>query len=218
MSFPISPVHGQQYTTASGTMYTYDGSKSPAGAWVINSLAALGVTGFQGATGIQGIQGATGSQGLTGSQGYTGALGNTGLQGAQGTTGSLGFTGPSGMGFTGIITIVTTAEDYIATGYKTDIELPFNLAIDGWTILNDAAGSIIYGLWRDTYANFPPTSSDAMHSGATGPNTVLANKNQAVGLSSWGAPTGSNGSILRINVDAVTGLHKSTLSLRYHKL
>lgn len=51
MSFPISPIHGQHYTTPGGTEYVFDSNALPAGAWYIYG----GGGSCSGATGLLGI-------------------------------------------------------------------------------------------------------------------------------------------------------------------
>jgi len=196
------------------TLIALDSGQGPAGE------TGTGATGLMGPTGAYGgPPGETGVRGMTGLAGTNGTNGAIGVTGLQGTTGLRGITGIVGLGLTGVLNItVGGLGTYITTGYKTDITLPFNLSFCEWSVLNDVAGSILYGVWRDTYANFPPTSADAMHSGATGPNTVLAAKNKLTGLSTWGAPTGAEGDVVRINVDSATGIQRSVLSLRYFKI
>jgi collagen type VII alpha len=93
MSFPLTPVDGQQYTTNLGTRYQYSIAESK---WIIVSQS-LGVTGAQGNTGTVGPAGSAGDTGLPGSQGQTGAGGTTGVKGDQGSTGIEGLTGPVGL-------------------------------------------------------------------------------------------------------------------------
>lgn len=201
MAFPTNPVNGQTYQTSSGTLYVYDSSASPAGAWTISSAQLLGVTGANGVTGLQGT------------------VGNTGLQGASGLIGATGIVGGQGIpgGVTGMLNIVINGgDDYVTTGYKADVVLPFNIYLNEWTVLADAAGSITFGVWKAPYANFPPTASNAINSGATGPLLLLQDKNQNTNISDWGSVTGAAGEVIRVNVGSVTGLHKVTLSLKYN--
>lgn len=186
---------------------------------IVGATGYQGVTGFQGYTGIAGVtgyQGVTGSIGLTGPQGNTGAQGLTGLMGV---TGFQGFTGVQGqsVGVTGTLNVVIDGgRAVIGTGVKADISLPFGVKINDWRMISNETGSILIGLLKYTYANYPPTSSNAMHSGATGPTVVAGIKNTGT-TAAWGAPTGAVGEIIRVNVDSVTDVKFTTLSLNYTK-
>lgn len=48
------------------------------------------------------------------------------------------------------------------TGVKGDITVPFGCVITEWTLLADQSGSIGVDIWKDTYANYPPTSADTI--------------------------------------------------------
>lgn len=106
-----------------------------------------------------------------------------------------------------VVTIITPG-----TGVYTDVEMPFAGAFTGWTVLNDAAGSITYDVWVDAYANFPPTVTDT-HTAADKPKTTGA-------AAAQGACTGwttafAAGDIVRVNVDSTSGLTRSVLVLKY---
>jgi hypothetical protein len=184
----------------------------------------IGVTGLQGLTGAQGL---TGVQGLTGLRGLTGLTGVTGLQGVtgvQGLTGIIGNTGAQGLtgkfyGVTGTMSFVMDGGGIaLATGVKGDVMLPFPLKIDSWYLVARETGSILVGLWNSSYTNFPPTSANAMHSGATGPTLVNAIKNTGT-TANWGAPTGAAYDIMRVNVDSrSTGIGMVSMFLNYSKL
>jgi hypothetical protein len=101
----------------------------------------------------------------------------------------------------------------LVTGIKGDITLPFNTVFNKYSLLAGQTGTAWVGLWRDSYANFPPTSADAMHVGATGPVLNLGIKNQVAGLL-W---TGAAGDIIRVNLDRVTGIQMLSMALEYYK-
>lgn len=136
-----------------------------------------------------------------------------GVTGAQGETGSEG----KMAGVTGILQIcIENGSNDIDVGAKCDINVPHDLRIYGWKTLSEDTGSIGYGVWSDSYDNFPPTSSDSMHAGSTGPYIKEGIKNKDEDLSDWGSPTALEGDIIRINVDSVNGISKSSLALYYH--
>jgi hypothetical protein len=101
---------------------------------------------------------------------------------------------------------------------KGEIMLPFPLKIDNWYLVARETGSILIGLWNASYNNYPPTSSNAMHVGATGPTLVNAIKNTGT-TASWGAPTGAAFDIMRVNVDSRSpSIGLVSMFLNYSKL
>lgn len=100
----------------------------------------------------------------------------------------------------------------ITTGIKGDLIIPYNGTIQGWDILADTSGSIVVDVWKDTYANFPPTVADTI-TGTEKPTITSASKNQDTSLSSW-TTTISRNDILRFNVDSCTTITRVTLNIR----
>jgi len=193
MSFPTSPTDGQVYTTAYGSRYRYYSADDK---WVKDGFTLAGVTG---AAGVAGAAGVTGLRGLTGVQGFTGVDGK-----------DIGVTGT-------INVIIDGGGSAITTGVKADIRLPFGVKVESWNLVAKETGSILLGVWRDTYANFPPTSTKALHSGATGPTLAGAVKNTAA-TTAWGQPTGAGGEYIRVNVDSVATVQQVSLALNYIKI
>lgn len=103
----------------------------------------------------------------------------------------------------------------ITTGQKGHIEIPFACTITGWTILADQSGSIVIDVWKDTYANFPPTDADSI-AGTELPTLSSAQKNQDLALGSWTTAV-TAGDILAYNVDSVATVERITLSIRATK-
>lgn len=93
----------------------------------------------------------------------------------------------------------------ITTGVKGDYYVPFKMTITGWTLLADQSGSIAIDVWRDTYANYPPTDPDS----AVTPSITTSTKAQGSSLSI----TCNAGDTLRFNVDSVTTIQRVTLAL-----
>ena len=100
----------------------------------------------------------------------------------------------------------------ITTGIKADLIVPYNCTVLGWDILGNASGSIVIDVWKDTYANFPPTVADTI-TGTEKPTLSSVAKNQDVALSTW-TTTLTRNDILRFNVDSATTVTRVTLSLR----
>lgn len=100
----------------------------------------------------------------------------------------------------------------ITTGVKADLVVPYNCTVLGWDIFGDASGSIVIDVWKDTYANFPPTVADTI-TGTEKPTLSSAQKNQDTALSSW-TTTLSRNETLRFNVDSATTVTRVTLAIR----
>jgi len=104
----------------------------------------------------------------------------------------------------------------ITTGVKGDLEIPFACTITQATLLADQSGSIVVNIWKDTYANFPPTVADKITASAP-PTISTATKSQDTTLTGW-TTTIAVGDILRFNVDSITTCQRVTLSLKVTRI
>ena len=100
----------------------------------------------------------------------------------------------------------------IAANDQGDLTIPFNCTITEWTLLADAVGSTVIDIWKDTYANYPPTVADTI-TGSAKPTISASTKGQSSTLTGWTA-TINAGDILRFNVDSSSGVSRVTLSLK----
>jgi len=66
-------------------------------------------------------------------------------------------------------------------------------------------------VWKDTYANFPPTDSDSITASAP-PTLTTAQKSEDATLTGWTTSI-SSGDILGFNVDSATTVTRVTLQL-----
>lgn len=99
----------------------------------------------------------------------------------------------------------------ITTGIKGDLYIPFACTISAVTMLADQSGSIVVDIWKDSYANFPPTDADSITASAV-PTISSATKSQDTTLTGW-TKSISAGDILRFNVDSVSTITRLTLTL-----
>jgi hypothetical protein len=100
----------------------------------------------------------------------------------------------------------------ITTGSKAWYHVPFAATITEWTILADRSGSITLDIWKDTYANFPPTNADSITASAK-PALSSAVKATSSTLTGW--TTGINaGDILYFEVETVSTVQRITLTLK----
>jgi len=100
----------------------------------------------------------------------------------------------------------------ITTGVKGYIEIPFACTINQVTLLADQSGSIVVDIWKDTYANYPPTDADSITASAV-PTISTATKSQDSTLTGWTTSI-SAGDILGFNVDSITTCERVTVSLK----
>jgi hypothetical protein len=104
----------------------------------------------------------------------------------------------------------------ITTGQKGHLEIPFKCEIQQVTLLADQTGSIVIDIWKDTYANFPPTSADSI-CGSAKPTISSAQKYQDATLTGW-TKTINAGDILAFNVDSAATITRVTLALKIKKI
>lgn len=91
---------------------------------------------------------------------------------------------------------VTTADEILP------VVVPVDCAIEGVTVLADQSGSIVVDLWKDTYANYPPTDADTITASAP-PTLSSAIKSTDSTLTGW-TKTLTKGDVLWGNVDSAT--------------
>ncbi len=100
----------------------------------------------------------------------------------------------------------------ITTGQKGHLVVDFACTIKAWTILGDQSGSIVIDVWKDTYANFPPTVADTIAASAK-PTLSAAQKNQDTTLTGWTTSL-SAGDILAFNVDSAATVTRVLVALK----
>ncbi len=113
------------------------------------------------------------------------------------------------------INIVLSDDTLIETGIATDIVIPYNCKITEATLLADQSGSIVIDLWKDSYANYPPTVEDTITASAK-PTLSSAIKSQDISLTDWTTSL-TAGDVIRVNVDSATTVTRVTLFLKLLK-
>ncbi len=104
----------------------------------------------------------------------------------------------------------------IATGdTELWLEAPGAGSIVRSTIFLDTAATFTADIWKDTYANFPPTVADTI-TGGNEPGTSASRKDQDSTLTSWTVAF-SDGDGFNLNIDANDNATKVMLSLKYLK-
>ena len=114
--------------------------------------------------------------------------------------------------------VIDGGGEAIATGLAGGLEVPFDCFVTGWTVVatDGNTGAIVVDVWKDTYANFPPTVGDSIAGSEKPTITATGNKGQDLSLSSWTQAL-TKGDWIFFNVDSVTTLERVTVSLRVDK-
>jgi len=99
----------------------------------------------------------------------------------------------------------------IATGTKGFISVPYNCTISSARLLADQSGSIVIDVWKDAYANYPPTVADSITASAK-PTLAAASKAEDTSLTGW-SKTVLAGDVLAFNVDSASTVTRVTLQL-----
>jgi hypothetical protein len=104
----------------------------------------------------------------------------------------------------------------LTTGLKGFLVAPFNGTLTGVELEADVAGAIVLDIWKDVYANFPPTVDDSI----TGSNkpTIGAGglKYQDLSLSGWTTAI-TKGDVFAFNIDSVDTITRITITLYIDK-
>jgi hypothetical protein len=101
----------------------------------------------------------------------------------------------------------------ITTGVQgSGVRVPFDCIIQSATLQSNVSGSIVIDIWKDTYANFPPTVADSICASAK-PTISASNKSEDVTLTGW-TKTITAGDILYFNVDSCSTITNVTLTLK----
>lgn len=78
-------------------------------------------------------------------------------------------------------------------------------------MLADQSGGCVIDVWKDSYANAPPTNDDTITASAP-PTLSSAAKSEDATLTGW-TKTISSGDVLAFNVDSATTVTRVTLIL-----
>jgi hypothetical protein len=100
----------------------------------------------------------------------------------------------------------------ISTGEKDTVRISVTGTITRWVMLSldGTTGSIVVDLWKDTYANYPPTVADTI-TGSEKPTISSAIKAEDASPFSGGTTSVTAGELLKAKVDSVTSMTKVAL-------
>ena len=115
----------------------------------------------------------------------------------------------------GLPFIIDNGDMVIATGQKGHLEIPFACTINRVTMLSDQPGSIVVDIWKNTYANSPPTDADSI-TASSPPTLSAAQKSQDSTLTGWTKAILA-GDILAYTVDSCTTIKRVLISLNVTK-
>ena len=102
----------------------------------------------------------------------------------------------------------------LETGSKAYIIVSQSGTIYKYTALADITGSAVVDVYKNTYANYPPTSSSSIASGFK-PTISTGIKTQSGVLTGWSSVTFSSGDVFGINLDSCSGITRLTFELEY---
>lgn len=119
---------------------------------------------------------------------------------------------PSNQKLRTITFVIDGGGSAITAGAKGFLEIPFACTIQQVTMLADQPGSIAVDIWRDTYANHPPTDAVSITASAV-PTISAASKSQDSTLTGWTTSI-SAGDILGFHVDSASTVKSLTLALQ----
>jgi hypothetical protein len=206
--------------------WKYKVSDSSAVEYISNNFTVIpelssGLTGIDGIniylppTGVQGVPvGSTGLGAVTGTYYFTGPPGATGAIGYQGETGIQGVTGVLGS-LDAISFYVYENNAVITTGEKSHVYVPYNGTITNWEITTSETGMIYFDVWKDTYSNYPFTSS----------NSIIGNSSVGITgaikgtgeVSGWYSTTVSPGDYIKLSVTGVSEITKVLFVMKINK-
>ena len=110
--------------------------------------------------------------------------------------------------------IIGNGVNVISTGVQLAVEVPYAMTLTTARIfaIDSLTGDIVVDIWKDTYANFPPTDADTI-TGGEEPTISSGDKAEDTSLTSW-TKTLAKGDIVYFNVDSITTLTKVLVSLK----
>jgi len=124
---------------------------------------------------------------------------------------------------TDTLTFLTSGEDrtigitvdgagtVIATGVKGYIVAGFSGTINGWDVVANASGSIVFDVWKVASGSIPTVANTI--AGTEKPTLSSQQVNSDVALSSWALPV-VKGDVFGFNVDSASTVTRVTLTLR----
>lgn len=107
---------------------------------------------------------------------------------------------PAGTGT--LVAVFDGGGSALVVGSKCYIRVPVACTITKVTLIADQAGALVVDVWKDSYANYPPTVADTITASAK-PTLSSAAKAEDATLTGW-TKTIAAGDVLGFNVDSCT--------------
>lgn len=133
-------------------------------------------------------------------------------------SGGLGFTAAGGIQMDSnqrikdVVVILDGGGSELSTGVLSDTQVNFAGTIVGVTLLADQTGSIVIDIWKDVFANYPPTDADSITASAV-PTISSDISYSDTTLTGWTTSIAA-GDTLRYNVDSVTTVTRCAVVLK----
>ena len=113
----------------------------------------------------------------------------------------------------GVIIVTIDGDGSVtSTGIVARLSVPKPLTITQVTLLADVSGSIVFDIWKDSFANYPPTVADTITASAK-PTLSGAIKSQDGTLTGWTTSLNSGDTIF-INLDSIATITYCTMMLK----
>lgn len=103
----------------------------------------------------------------------------------------------------------------IAAGTMGRIRVPFACTIQNVTLLANQVGSAVVDIWKDTYANYPPTAADSITASAK-PTLSSAQKYEDTILTGW-TKNVQAGDVMIFHIDSASIITQLVLVLGVEK-
>ena len=103
----------------------------------------------------------------------------------------------------------------VTTGEKAWVEIPYDCTVTAVEMTCDTSATVTVDIWKDTYANFPPTNADSITASAV-PTISAGIKSLDETLTGWTTSV-SAGDYLRFNVDANDNATRIVVTLKVTK-
>jgi uncharacterized protein YdeI (BOF family) len=103
----------------------------------------------------------------------------------------------------------------ISTGQELTIRADASFTIQDWYMMADQTGSIVIDVWKDVWANYPPTNADTI-TAANEPTISADDHDEDTLLSGWTTAV-TAGDVITFHVDSCSTIERCTLILAGNK-
>jgi hypothetical protein len=103
----------------------------------------------------------------------------------------------------------------ITTGLRGYVVMPYSGTITNWTILADQSGSVVFDIWKTTYAGLPAEIGDSI-TGSAKPTLSSSVSAQSSTLTGWTTSV-TAGDIIAFVVDSASTVTRVNLAINITK-